>query len=94
MGLLLSGWALLATPAFSPSGEHLALHLESMRAGPVEQPRPASTGGRVTGPFHRLAQPRALALADLVLARGETARLEAGLLPDGRALVLHVTRLP
>lgn len=94
MGLLLAGWALKATPTIAPSGERLTLRLQSVRAGPVEEPGLGSTGEQVAGPFHRCRQPRAGVLADLSLSRGASARLDAGALPDGRPLALEVTWLP
>jgi hypothetical protein len=84
------GWAGELTPTVSPAGDRVHLALEVRRRDLRAEPAVRRLDDPVNGTVHLPDAEVTTVRADLGLADGETATLAAGVLPDGRQVVLDV----
>ena len=87
---MFEGWAGELTPTVSPTGDRVHLALEVRRRDLRAKPAVRRLDDPVNGTVHLPDTEVATVRADLGLADGETATLAAGVLPDGRQVVLDV----
>jgi hypothetical protein len=84
-----SGVLVRLLPRLSPGGDAVSLRL-GFRYAAAEPGPPRGSGTVVTGILHLVRAVHADIDVELPLRVGETRRLDAGVAPDGRPLVLEV----
>ena len=87
---MFEGWAGELRPTVSPSGERVHLAFELRRSDLLREPAVRRFADRVNGTVHLPDRLHGVTAGDLLLVPGETTSLDAGSLPDGRAVTVDV----